>query len=102
MAEIKLTKDNFDSIVSGDKPVLIDFFATWCGPCKMLAPIIAEIAEEKEGTLVVAKADVDEEIELANKFGVSSIPTVVLVKDGAEVDRFVGFRPKEAIEDFVG
>ena len=102
MAEIKLTKDNFDSIVSGDKPVLIDFFATWCGPCKMLAPIIGEIAEEKEGTLVVAKADVDEEIELANKFGVSSSPTVVLVKDGAEVDRFVGFRSKEAIEDFIG
>ena len=102
MAEIKMTSQNFDAIVSGDKPVLIDFFATWCGPCMMLAPIIEEIAEEKVDSLVVAKVDVDEEIDLATRFGVSSIPTVVLVKNGKEVNRFVGYRPKDAVEEFIG
>ena len=101
MAEINLTSKNFDEIVSGEKPVLIDFFATWCGPCKMLAPIIEEIAEENADTLVVAKCDVDEETELAIRFGVSSIPTVVLVRDGKEADRFVGYRSKEDVEDFI-
>ena len=101
MAEIKLTAENFDEIAAGDKPVLIDFFATWCGPCKMLAPIIEEIAEEKSDSLVVAKVDVDEETELAIRFGVSSIPTVVLLREGKEADRFVGYRAKEDVEDFI-
>lgn len=102
MAEIILTSKNFDEVCADPKPVLVDFFATWCGPCKMLAPIIEEIAAEKADSLVVCKVDVDEEMELANRFGVSSIPTVVLLKNGEEVDRFVGYRPKEAIEDFIG
>ena len=97
-----MTSRNYDEIVSGEKPVLIDFFATWCGPCMMLAPIIAEIADENADSLVVAKVDVDEEVELATRFGVSSIPTVVLVKGGDEADRFVGYRTKEAIEEFIG
>ena len=101
MAEIKITADNFEETVKGDKPVLIDFFATWCGPCRMLAPIIEEIAEERADTLVVGKVDVDEEPELANRFGVSSIPTVVLVENGREVDRFVGYRPKEDVEQML-
>ena len=102
MAEIILTSKNFDEVVSGDKPVLIDFFATWCGPCKMLAPIIEEIAEEKADSLTVAKVDVDEETELAMRFGVSSIPTVVLIRDAKEADRFVGYRTKEDVEEFIG
>ena len=101
MAELILTKENFDSVIGGDKPVLVDFFATWCGPCKMMAPIIEEIAAERADSLVVGKIDVDEEGELANRFGISSIPTVILFKSGKEADRFIGYRPKEALEEFL-
>ena len=101
MAHIVITNQNFDQITGTDKPVLIDFFATWCGPCKMLAPIIDEISEERGEALIVGKVDVDEEAALAARFGVSSIPTVVLLKEGDEVARFVGFRPKEAIDEML-
>ena len=101
MAEIIITEQNFETVANGDKPVLIDFFATWCGPCRMLAPIIEEIAEERADSLVVGKVDVDEAPALANRFGVSSIPTVVLVEKGEEVSRFVGYRSKEAVEEMI-
>lgn len=97
MAEIVITKGNFeDEVLHSDKPVLIDFWATWCGPCRMLAPIIEEIANER-ADIKVGKVDVDDEGELATKFGVSSIPTVVLMKDGKEIGRSVGYRPKEQL-----
>ncbi len=98
MSEIKITKDNFEQeVLHSQKSVLIDFWATWCGPCRMIAPIIEEIANEADGEYKVGKVNVDEEPELATAFGVSSIPMLVVVKDGKVVNSMVGFRPKEEI-----
>lgn len=97
MAEITITKSNFEEeILRSDKPVLLDFWATWCGPCRMLAPVIEEIANERSD-VKVGKVNVDDEGALATAFGISSIPTVVLIKDGKELDRVVGYRPKEQL-----
>lgn len=102
MSELVITEQNFEEVIGTDKPVLVDFFATWCGPCRMLSPVIEEIAEERAQTLVVGTVDVDEQSALASRFGVSSIPTVILFKDGKEAGRFVGYRPKEAVEEMLG
>jgi len=92
---VNLTKGNFESIaVNGDKPVLIDFWAAWCGPCKMLAPTMDELTKEYDGKAVIAKVNVDEEPELAQKYGVMSIPTVFLMNGGDVVDSSIGVRPK--------
>ena len=86
MAEITITKDNFEEeVLHSEIPVLVDFWAAWCGPCKMLAPIVAKIAEENEGKIKVGKVNVDEEQALAIKFRVASIPTVIAFKDGKAV-----------------
>ena len=98
---LALTKENFDEIINGDKPVLVDFWATWCGPCKMLAPTIEELAEELKDEIVVAKLDVDKVQDIAMKYQVMSIPTLVLFKDGKEVKRTVGFRPKAQLLEFL-
>ena len=98
MAEIVLTKENFEAeAIKSELPVLIDFWATWCGPCKMLAPIVAEIAEEYAGKVKVCKVDVDAQPELAGAFRVSSIPTLVLMDKGEVKNVSVGYRPKEQI-----
>lgn len=98
MAEITLTNENFSSeVLSSDKPVLVDFWATWCGPCKMLAPVIEEIAEEYADTVKVGKVNVDDCGELAAKYGIASIPTVIVFKNGKAVQSAVGYRPKEQI-----
>lgn len=98
MAEVIITKDNFEEeVIKSDKTVLIDFWATWCGPCRMLSPIIAEIANDYDGKVKVCKVNVDDEPELANAFNVSSIPMVVVMKDGKVTNASVGYRPKEEI-----
>ncbi len=98
MAEIIITKDNFENeVMKSDKPVLIDFWATWCGPCRMLAPIVEEIAKEYDGKIKVGKVNVDDEPELAGAFRVASIPTVVIMKNGKIANQAIGYRPKEAL-----
>lgn len=99
MAEITLTEVNFENeVLKSDKPVLVDFWASWCGPCRMLSPVISELAEEYEGRVKVGKVNVDEQQELAMKYRVASIPTVILFKDGQPVQTSVGVRPKAQLE----
>ena len=98
MSEITITKENFENeVLNSDVPVLIDFWATWCGPCRMIAPIIEEIANESDGSYKVGKVNVDEESELATSFGIASIPTLIVVKNKKVVNTEVGFRSKEQI-----
>lgn len=94
--EVKITTNNFDDeVLKSDKPVLVDFWATWCGPCKMMGPEIAKIADERASTLKVGKVNVDDEPELAQKFGIMSIPTVILFNHGKAEKTSVGFLPKD-------
>jgi thioredoxin 1 len=103
MAEIVLMQQNFEQeVLHSDKTVLVDFWASWCGPCRMLAPILAEIAEEYEGKVVVGKVNVDEEPLLAAQFRVSSIPTVVLFKNGKAINTLIGLRPKAEFVALLG
>lgn len=99
MAVTVLNKDNFkNEVLKADKPVLVDFWATWCGPCRMLAPVIAQIAEEQKDSIKVGKIDVDEEPELAMRYGIASIPTLKVFKNGEVVQTSVGVIPKPMIE----
>ena len=99
MYEVILNEDNFEKeVLKSEIPVLVDFWATWCGPCKMLAPTIAKIAEENSGVIKVCKLDVDEEPEIAAKYGISSITTLKVFVNGEVVNSSVGVQPKAAIE----
>ncbi len=100
--EIKLTSANFEAeVTNSDKPVLIDFWATWCGPCRMLAPVIEEIAKDYDGKIKVCKVNVDEEGELAGMFRVASIPTLVLIKNHEIAAQTVGYMPKADVVSFI-
>ena len=102
MAANHVTTDDFDAqVIKADKPVLVDFYAEWCGPCKMAAPIIDELADEYKDKAVIAKLNVDENQAVAGKFGVMSIPTVIMFKNGEEVDRKVGFAGRGGYEDMI-
>ena len=95
MAEIKITSSNFEQeVLNSDVPVLVDFWAAWCGPCRMLAPAVAQIAAEMSGQVKVGKVNVDEEPELAQQFGIMSIPTVLVFKDGRKTASSIGLVPK--------
>ena len=96
MSVITVTKDDFATVTAENSLVLLDFWAVWCGPCKMIAPLLTQIAEERED-VVIGKVDVDSEMELAMQFGVSSIPTLVVIKDGQPAGKAVGYLPKEKI-----
>lgn len=102
MAEIVLTIDNFKTeVLESDIPVLVDFWAPWCGPCKMLGPVISQIAEEYEGKVKVGKVNVDDESELAMEYGIESIPSVLYFKGGEVVEQSLGFKPKAFFEDLI-
>ena len=102
MAIVHVTKDNFQSVVvESPKPVLLDFWATWCGPCRMIAPIVEQLAEERSD-IVVGKIDVDQEMELAVRFGIVSIPTLIVMKQGEVAATSVGYCSKADIENLLG
>ena len=99
MAVQHLTAGTFDDAVKGAHVAVVDFWATWCGPCKMMAPIIDKIADAYDGKVLVAKVDTDDEMELAQKFGIASIPTMIFFKDGVELGRKIGVTPEAVLRE---
>ena len=97
MSVLHLTAESFDNVIGAGR-VLVDFWAGWCMPCKMVSPVIEELAAQYEGSVTVAKVDVDSEGDLAARFDITGIPTVIFFSDGAEAKRFVGVQPKEVYE----
>ena len=97
--EVTITPENFEQFKNADKPLVVDFWATWCGPCRMLAPVIAELAEEYDGRIIVGKCDVEENDDIAMDFGIRNIPTILFFKDGQVVDKMVGASPKSKIQE---
>ena len=97
--EITVTTENFEQLKGGNLPLVVDFWATWCGPCRMVAPIISELAEKYDGRIVVGKCDVEENEELAAEFGIRNIPTVLFFKNGNVVDKLVGAVSKQKFEE---
>ena len=97
--EVTITNENFASLKSGNLPLVVDFWATWCGPCRMVAPIIEEMAQTYNGKVVVGKCDVEENDDLAAEYGIRNIPTILFFKNGEVVDKLVGAQPKAKIEE---
>lgn len=96
--EVTITTENFESLKNGDKPLVVDFWATWCGPCRAIAPTIAELAEEYDGKIVVGKCDVEDNDDIAMEYGIRNIPTILFFKNGELVDRLVGAQRKPALQ----
>ncbi|MBQ0094860.1 MAG: thioredoxin [Bacteroidaceae bacterium] len=97
--ELEITDQNFDSVVAQGKPVVVDFWATWCGPCKRLAPMIEELAAEYDGKVSIGKCDIEENTDMTDKFGIMNVPTVVFIRDGKEIDRLVGIAGKNVYQE---
>ncbi len=97
--EVKITNENFESYRNGELPLVVDMWAPWCGPCRMLGPVISELAEDYDGKIVVGKCDVDENEDVAMEFGIRNIPTVLFFKGGQLVDKFVGAASKSTLDE---
>jgi len=97
--EVTITSENLSSLRKGTQPLVVDFWATWCGPCRMVAPIIEELAGEYNGKVVIGKCDVEEQEDLAQEFGIRNIPTILFFKNGEVVDKLIGAQPKAKIEE---
>ncbi|MBR6369523.1 MAG: thioredoxin [Bacteroidaceae bacterium] len=97
--EQEITEKNYEEVTGQGKPVMIDFWATWCGPCRRLAPIVGELAAEYDGKVIVGKCDIEENTDLTDRFGIMNVPTVVFIKDGKEVDRVVGAAAKNVFQE---
>jgi thioredoxin 1 len=97
--EVKISSENFESLKNGQQPLVVDFWATWCGPCRMISPIISELANEYDGKITVGKCDVEENEDMAADFGIRNIPTIIFMKDGEIVDKVVGAVSKATLEE---
>lgn len=97
--ETKITSENFESLKNGNQPLVVDFWATWCGPCRMIAPIVEELAKEYDGRIAVGKCDVEENDEIAAEYGIRNIPTILFFKDGKLVDKIVGAVSKPKLQE---
>ena len=97
--EVTITSEVYAKLKAGDQPFVIDFWATWCGPCRIVSPIISEMAEKYDGKIVVGKCDVEENEDLSNEFGIRNIPTILFFKNGEVVDKLIGAQPKAKLEE---
>jgi thioredoxin 1 len=97
--EVTITNENFESLKNGEQPLVVDFWATWCGPCRMVGPVISELAQEYDGRVTVGKCDVEENEDLAAEFGIRNIPTIIFFKGGQVVDKIVGAQSKTKLQE---
>ena len=97
--EVTITSENFESLKNGNEPLVVDFWATWCGPCRMVGPVISKLAEKYDGKIVVGKCDVEENEDLASEFGIRNIPTILFFKDGDVVDKVVGAQSEAKLDE---